>query len=254
MSKKKFYLKKLQSIGEITVWLVDGNRIRRQLDMDFTNFGQHFVFPFIPEDEFWLDPEALVLKEKDFFLTHLLVEWEMMKQGYDYITATNAADQKERVDRAKAGDLKKVLKKDGEIDLKKIHQRLLKRLPNGFKIWLVNGRLVRSAWDPEFTAGSHHQVDPYVPEDEIWIDSAVSQAEKLFVILHELYENDLMIKEHLDYDPAHDRANAIEQRCRRNSKHLAGNLRKFGWVVSPEKSESVTSAIGLEPKEAEAVV
>ena len=41
----------------IQVWVVDGEYIRTYVDEEFTNFGQHYRFPYIPENEFWLDRE-----------------------------------------------------------------------------------------------------------------------------------------------------------------------------------------------------
>jgi len=106
MDKKDFYLKKIGKRGKIKIWLVDGSKIRRDLDKEFTNFGQHFSFPFIPKYEFWIDKEA-VSNERRFFIDHLLVEWKFMKDGYSYSMALKLADEKELSERKKAGDFKK---------------------------------------------------------------------------------------------------------------------------------------------------
>jgi len=52
------YLEKIGQRGDITVWSVDGIYVRRNLDEEFTNFGQHYRFECIPENEFWIDIEA----------------------------------------------------------------------------------------------------------------------------------------------------------------------------------------------------
>jgi len=55
----------------------DGVYIRGHIDEEFTNFGQHYRFPFIPERELWIDAEAKD-DERAFFIDHLLVEHDLM--------------------------------------------------------------------------------------------------------------------------------------------------------------------------------
>jgi hypothetical protein len=45
----------LSSSGEVTVWVVDGQYVRENLDKEFTNFGHHLLFHFIP---------SLIIKER----------------------------------------------------------------------------------------------------------------------------------------------------------------------------------------------
>jgi hypothetical protein len=52
------YITKMEERGDFKIWIVDGSYIRGHIDEEFTNFGQHFRFPYIPEDELWLDREA----------------------------------------------------------------------------------------------------------------------------------------------------------------------------------------------------
>jgi hypothetical protein len=49
---------------------------------------------------------------------------------------------------------------------------LWKKLENGVRVWIVNGRLVRSAFDIDFTAGGHDHVYEFVPEGEVWAESS----------------------------------------------------------------------------------
>lgn len=224
---KDFYLRKLGRRGKIMIWLVDGRRIRSKLDEEFTNYGQHFRFPFIPEDEFWLDREA-VPNERKFFLDHLLVEWRLQKAGYSYSYAAGKANRKERAERKKSKDLKKIKDKDGRLVHAKVHCRLIKKIHDGLTVWLVHGRLVRSAFDIEFTEGGHDLVYRYVPKKEVWIDNDVVASERLYVILHELYERSLMARG-LSYKRAHNKASLLEWRARHNEKKLERFLRQAGW-------------------------
>jgi hypothetical protein len=57
--------------------------VRENLDEEFTNFGQHYRFHFIPINEFWLDQQHAP-GEEQFFIDHLLVEYRLMRYGMDY--------------------------------------------------------------------------------------------------------------------------------------------------------------------------
>jgi len=229
LNKKDFYLKKIGERGEIIIWLVDGAKIRTELDKEFTNFGQHFCFPFIPEYEFWIDKEA-VPNERNFFIDHLLVEWRLMKIGFPYFAAAEFANMKERSERKKAGDLKKILGKDGIPSVKKVHQQLLKTIGDGEKkisVWLVFGRLVRSIFDIEFTEGGHDLVYNYIPKNEVWLDNDVVLKERIYIILHELCERSLM-EQGFSYSKAHEKASEIEWKSRHNKNKLKKNLTLLG--------------------------
>jgi hypothetical protein len=44
------YLEKIDERGKLQVWIVDGSYIRGNIDEEFTNFGQHYGFPYVPEN------------------------------------------------------------------------------------------------------------------------------------------------------------------------------------------------------------
>lgn len=221
MSKPGYYLKRIGQRGKIEIWLVDGSQIRRDLDEEFTNFGQHFRFKCIPENEFWIDKEA-VPDERRFFIDHLLEEWQLMKKGMSFKDASDAANIKERTERNKAGDFKKFF--DEKIK-EKIHCRLLKKDKAGISIWLVDGRLIRSTLDIEFTEGGHDLVYDFVPPHEVWIDNDLSAEERPYIILHETYERSLM-EEGLPYRQAHRKASRLEWQSRQDPKVLEKNFPK----------------------------
>lgn len=224
---KEIYIKKIGRRGKITIWRVDGAKVRRDLDIDFTNFGQHFRFPFIPKCEFWIDREAAP-NESPFFIEHLLTEWKMMKKGVSFGAAAEAANRKERAERKKTKDCERIKNEKGMIEREKVHRRLLGAAKDILKIWLVNGRLVRSNFDVEFTEGGHNLVYQYVPENEVWIDDDLTAKERLFVVLHELYEHSLM-ERGLGYGRAHRQASKLEWRARRNQEILRENLATLAW-------------------------
>jgi hypothetical protein len=221
------YLKKAGTQGSITIWIVDGAYVRTNMDEEFTNFGQHGGFSFIPENEFWLDREEAE-DEQTFFIDHLWIEYRLMEKGVSYDSALEAADRQEMIERKQAGDVQKVLQKNGVPDPEKVHLRLWKKLESGLSVWIVDGRLVRSAFDVDFTEGGHDLVYKYVPHHEVWIDNDLRKAERPFVLFHELHERSRMMKG-LDYSQAHQEASAEELSCRHHAGELQVRLRKEGW-------------------------
>ena len=91
----------------IRSWIVDGAYIRGHVDEEFTNFGQHYRYGYIPEKEFWIDREA-EHDERAFFIEHLLSEHDLMMKGASYEEALSQADLVERRERRRAGDIRKV--------------------------------------------------------------------------------------------------------------------------------------------------
>ena len=101
-SLKPPYLQKDEQYGNLQVWIVDGSYIRSHIDEEFTNFGQHYRYPYIPLNELWIDQEA-EHDERRFFIDHLLVEHRLMAKGTPYEKALAEADRAERKERRRAG-------------------------------------------------------------------------------------------------------------------------------------------------------
>ena len=62
----KVKIKLINKIGDFEIYLVDGSVIRKNIDPDFTNFGQHYRFDFIPE------------KEQDLFSAHEVCQMKLV--------------------------------------------------------------------------------------------------------------------------------------------------------------------------------
>lgn len=226
---KQPYLRKVDRRGDITVWIVDGSFIRGHLDEEFTNFGQHYRFPYIPDREFWIDLEA-EHDERAFFIDHLLTEHRLMAQGMPYEKAIVAADLEERKERRRAGDIAKATHHGRQLpDGGAAHDRLWKKLENGVSVWIVNGRFVRSVFDIDFTAGGHDHVYEFVPAGEVWIDDAITEKERGFVLLHELHERNRM-ERGVPYSQAHAESSHIEFGCRHHPDELHDALAAEGWA------------------------
>lgn len=221
------YLEKVGTRGAITIWIVDGTYVRTHLDEEFTNYGQFLVFDCIPKNEFWLDKEAKD-DERRFFIEHLLVEHRLMAKGVPYDDALAAADRTERAERRRSGDVGKVVGGKSLPDPAKVHVRLWKKLSGGVSVWIVDGRLVRSVFDTDFTEGGHDHVYEFVPENEVWIDNDLSEDERPYVLFHELHERNQMAKG-WTYDKAHEESSALEYRYRSHPDELHEALANEGW-------------------------
>lgn len=221
---KKPYLKRLDKIGPVTAWIVDGQQIRKSIDEEFTNFGQHYRFPFIPRDEFWIDRE-FGPGEQQFFIDHLLIEHRLMASGMSYDRALERADAVERKERRKTELIKEVasLKKPGIVE--NVHRRLLKKYSREVKVWVVRGELVRGLFFIDFTEGGHDKVYQFVPDNEVWLDDDLSPRERRYVLLHELHERHLMAQG-WTYGRAHRDASRVEYHCRSHPDDLEANLQQ----------------------------
>jgi len=226
--EKPPYIKKIKELGGLQVWIVDGSYIRSHKDEEFTNFGQHYRYPYIPLNELWIDREA-EHNERQFFIDHLLVEHRLMEKGMSYGDALVKADQAERRERRRAADASRLTHHGQTLPAgKDVHERLWQKLKSGVGVWIVNGRLVRSVFDIDFTEGGHDYVYEFVPENEVWIDDAIEEPERGYVLLHELHERNRMAKG-WSYDKAHAESSRLEYHCRHRPDELHEALTEEGW-------------------------
>jgi hypothetical protein len=227
--RKPPYIEKVDERGNLEVWVVDGPYIRTNIDEEFTNFGQHYRFTYIPVNELWIDREA-ENDERQFFIEHLLMERRLMSKGMSYSEAIVIADRTERKERRRAGDLKIMTHKGKTLPQgKDVHERLWRKLQGGLSVWVVNGRLVRSAFDIDFTEGGHDYIYEFVPENEVWIDNDIEEAERGYVLLHELHERNRMASG-WPYNKSHAESSRLEYHCRHHPDELHDKLVDEGWV------------------------
>jgi len=209
-SLKPPYIEKVEQRDDLQIWIVDGAYIRGHIDEEFTNFGQHYRYSYIPKNEFWIDREAKNDEQK-FFIDHLLTEHRLMAKGVPYEKALEEADSVERRERQRAGDLSRMTRHGRQLpDPVQVHERLWKELEN-------------------FTAGGHDYVYEFVPENEVWIDNDVEQQERGYVLLHELHERNRMAAG-WPYSRAHAESSLIESRCRHHPDQLHDSLAAEGWA------------------------
>lgn len=173
------------------VKIVDAAKIRNTIDTDFSGWGTHGDYPFIPLGEFWLD--KFLKEEKPLFLALYKLERSMRGKSFRLIRET--AKKKLATEKPKLVVLKKV--KRGDVT-----------------IVSVDGASVRRGYDPYFLLGGHALVYPYIPKKEVWIDSRQAETEKKYTLIHELDERARMEKG-MAYANAHDFGLAIERMARR---------------------------------------
>ena len=197
----KPYYKKLGRVENFDIWLVDDEWIRNNKTVYFVDVGINKHFKFIPENEIWISRE--LRKEARYLIERVLLENKFMKT-MSYGTAHNKAISIETKERRKN-------KITG-----KIYRKLL--INDKIKVWLVSGVRVRNRYDADFS-GSHDCVDRHVPRNEIWIDDSMSEIERKMMMIHELYERNLMSRG-MCYKPAHKKASDYEARIRKNKNKL----------------------------------
>jgi hypothetical protein len=78
---------------------------------------------------------------------------------------------------------------------------------------VVDGAQAR-AQDQAFAVGGHHEVYPWIPKDEVWIEQGSAGPDRTAILVHELVEWALMRWDGLAYDKAHRLANAAEEAVR----------------------------------------
>jgi len=152
-----------------------------------------------------------------------------LAKGVTYNEALAEADKVERRERRRAGDVRRLTHHGRELpDRREVHERLWKKLENGVSVWIVNGRLVRSVFDIDFTEGGHDYVYEFVPENEVWIDDDIEEKERGYVLLHELHERNRMAGG-WPYNKAHAESSRLEYRYRHHPEELHEALAAEGW-------------------------
>jgi len=196
----------IDKIGDKKVYLVDGDYIRNYMDVNFTNFGHHWTFDFIPKNDLWIDRNS-THSERPFFIDHMIWERRLMKDyKVSYKKALEYADRKERDERGSSGGTHKNVLPKLSADVQKKYWKKV----GDAKVYLVNGKKVREIYYIDFTGGGHGYVYGFIPKDEIWIEKEVhEEKEKKLDLLHEIAERDHM-KGGMNYSKAHDLATKAE--------------------------------------------
>lgn len=102
MPAADYRIRRLGRLNDLDIWLVDGERIRNEIDIDFTCGGHHLVYPwYVPATDVFID-DALGPLDRTATLLHELVEHSLMDgRGWGYDRAHDAASTAEAPFRAR---------------------------------------------------------------------------------------------------------------------------------------------------------
>jgi len=93
--RNDLYLEKMGDVNGVEVWLVDGDVVRDCFKTDFVEGGHGYVYPWVPNNEIWLE-DSIDPPERMTVLLHEYVELVKMRDdGWDYPEAHDLAGQKE---------------------------------------------------------------------------------------------------------------------------------------------------------------
>lgn len=194
------------------IWIVDGVFIRENIFGEFIYGGNDQRYPFVPLNEIWID-NSISAEEFETALAHEICERNLMQNnGMTYFDAHDSSLMLEL--EMRRGFLKKSLMHEGElpkvapidfdstqeiedlpdlIKLKSIYRIPLREV-NGIKIWVVDGFAVRRDIYADFGFSGNDRAYHFIPENEIWIDGAISCEETEYSITLELKEREEMGK------------------------------------------------------------
>lgn len=241
---KKFHPSKLiGTIGGVRIYEVDGSALRQE-DTEhrkFTNYGHHWTFSFIPEDEGWLDREQAP-GERRYFIDGMLRERRAMKSGASYEDALKAAEGVMRRERSRSVKGREAAELPDDQWLDRIEVRMLGHVDE-LRVVLADGELIRGRY-PSWTEGGNDRADPWVRKDTILIDDDLSPEERPFTIRHEVTEQRLMAQG-MPYEAAHLRALIAEEQegglelvksisWKKKDRQLQGRQRFQGFDVAIE--------------------
>jgi hypothetical protein len=116
---------------------------------------------------------------------------------------------------------------------------------NGKEVWIVDGLIIRGKIFDEFLYGGNSERYPFIPQNEIWIDNAISAEEYKYTLAHELNERNLMAKKGMSYADAHDSSLALEHNLRLNDKESSNKHEDSLTRVSPTDCDSVKEIAAL---------
>lgn len=96
------FVRSIERRGSLNIMFVDGAIVRQYIDAYFLLGGHHYVYPYIPKNEIWID-DLNYADDQEFTIIHELHERNLMKKGMRYESAHDYALAEERFWRRKKG-------------------------------------------------------------------------------------------------------------------------------------------------------
>ena len=182
----------------LEVGVVDAFLVRNQIDVEFTNGTTNLQSNSVPKGKAWIGQDAPGSPELKFWSIRNAVECKLMRDG---LKAEEAFDKARRVEILARQE---IFHRGEHLYLENLG------VLQDWKVYLVNGKLVRNQMYVDFTLGGHGYRYCFIPRSEIWIDNAVVLAERPYIKVHEGVEVVVMVKTPLQYDAAHAEATRVE--------------------------------------------
>jgi len=212
------------------VYQVDGAGIRKNKDEEFTNFGSHSDYEWIPEKELWLD-KGVHPAEAHIFIDRMIKQDKLQAGGMSLDKVRKAGDRYEESERSKIfGGFGSPEREEhsGDPRVREIPLRWPEGTSAPIKFYIVDGEKIRNGrgtQHEDFTEGGNGGAYKWVPRDEVWIEDTVQPGEVGYVALHELHERRLMLGAGWDYLKAHRSSSMIEHVAREHPPLLPHLLR-----------------------------
>ena len=199
--------------GHIKVFSVNGECARDSSveNEEFGEYGVHNDFPnLIPKNEIWIEDD-ISEEELPAIVTAALMLQKNLDRGMNPQKAYDLAERRgEKYRHAKVSSKKNPLGTN-EPAPKNIYVKKYGELRDqNITVWLVDAEKVRDRWKHDYLEGGNPTVYPWVPNNEIWLESGLHPSELPYILLHEFTEMMLMKHQHINYDKAHDIAAKIE--------------------------------------------
>lgn len=227
--QKQFKKKAIGRWKKFHIYLVDDEAIRDQAEYaeEFSDYGVNLGkrglptinFKFVPDHEIWI-AKSIKTNERHFIMANALAYVKSIERGLSPDKAYDLALLHEKAARTKDAIHKLRLKnKASFINLphEKIAEKIyvseyavIKDVDGTVRIYLVSGEYVRDLYKTDYVEGGHDYVYPWIPENEIWIDSVIDPEEIPVIVLHEFTERTLMKYKKISYARAHFAAAKVE--------------------------------------------
>jgi hypothetical protein len=210
--------RRVSRYGHYVIFLVNGPQVRKSSlsAEEFTNFAIHDDFPnLIPKNEIWISNE--VSGEERYFAIHdALYQLKCIQRGMSKSEAYERAILNEKSMRQS-----KLLSRHSPESTNKpapesVYIKRYCQLGD-ISVWIVDGSKIRDLFKTDFVDGGHGYVYPWIPNDEVWIESGLDDREIKYTLYHEVSERNLMKNNHMEYHQAHSKASKLEFECRNKS-------------------------------------
>ena len=191
-------------IDSLSIYIVDGETVRREIYPDFIFGGNEQRYPFVPHNEIWID-NSVSNREYMTTLKHEINEMVLMRDaGMTYIQAHDSSLMLEvklrndfrneslkhekslpEVFVSDTDSIKQILSIPDKIKLKDIYLQKREIIDNKFTVWLADGDKIRREIYPDFGFDGDWNDYNFIPENEIWIDGGISCEQYIYTLAGE---------------------------------------------------------------------